>query len=72
MIKADEVMTPAYWAAACAHLSKKDRVMKRLIPQLAMRAWSRVVMHLSRSREASWGNKYLSKLRNRFGINLPH
>ena len=26
-------MTPAYWADACKHLMKKDRVMKRLIPQ---------------------------------------
>lgn len=25
--------TPAYWADACAHLMKKDRVMNRLIPQ---------------------------------------
>ncbi len=25
---------PAYWAEACKHLVKKDRVMKRLIPQL--------------------------------------
>ncbi|MET4576279.1 DNA-3-methyladenine glycosylase family protein [Ottowia thiooxydans] len=25
--------TPTYWAEACAHLAKKDRVMKRLIPQ---------------------------------------
>ncbi|MDP1999866.1 MAG: DNA-3-methyladenine glycosylase 2 family protein [Rhodoferax sp.] len=25
--------TPAYWADACKHLMKKDRVMKRLIPQ---------------------------------------
>ena len=33
MSQADELMTPEYWAAACAHLSKKDRVMKRLIPQ---------------------------------------
>jgi DNA-3-methyladenine glycosylase II len=33
MSKIDEVMTPEYWAAACAHLAKKDRVMKRLIPQ---------------------------------------
>lgn len=24
---------PAYWAEACAHLMKQDRVMKRLIPQ---------------------------------------
>jgi len=24
---------PAYWADACKHLTKKDRVMKRLIPQ---------------------------------------
>ncbi|MDQ3060852.1 MAG: DNA-3-methyladenine glycosylase 2 family protein [Pseudomonadota bacterium] len=26
---------PAYWADACRHLMKKDRVMKRLIPQFA-------------------------------------
>jgi DNA-3-methyladenine glycosylase II len=25
--------TPEYWEEACRHLSKKDRVMKRLIPQ---------------------------------------
>jgi DNA-3-methyladenine glycosylase II len=28
-----EPVTPAYWAEACKHLVKKDRVMKRLIPQ---------------------------------------
>jgi DNA-3-methyladenine glycosylase II len=28
-----EPVTPAYWAEACKHLMKKDRVMKRLIPQ---------------------------------------
>ncbi len=33
MSHSDDVMTPEYWTAACAHLSKKDRVMKRLIPQ---------------------------------------
>ena len=27
------VDAPAYWADACKHLMKKDRVMKRLIPQ---------------------------------------
>jgi DNA-3-methyladenine glycosylase II len=27
------VTTPSYWAEACKHLMKKDRVMKRLIPQ---------------------------------------
>ena len=27
------VTTPPYWAEACKHLMKKDRVMKRLIPQ---------------------------------------
>jgi DNA-3-methyladenine glycosylase II len=27
------VATPEYWADACKHLVKKDRVMKRLIPQ---------------------------------------
>jgi len=26
---------PAYWAEACKHLQKKDRVMKRLIPQFS-------------------------------------
>ncbi len=26
-------VTPAYWAEACAHLARKDRVMKKLIPQ---------------------------------------
>ena len=25
--------TPDYWIDACKHLVKKDRVMKRLIPQ---------------------------------------
>jgi DNA-3-methyladenine glycosylase II len=31
---AEPAMTvPAYWAEACKHLVKKDRVMKRLIPQ---------------------------------------
>ncbi|MES2424797.1 MAG: DNA-3-methyladenine glycosylase 2 family protein [Pseudomonadota bacterium] len=27
------VVTPDYWADACKHLGRKDRVMKRLIPQ---------------------------------------
>jgi DNA-3-methyladenine glycosylase II len=27
------IATPSYWAEACKHLVKKDRVMKRLIPQ---------------------------------------
>ncbi len=27
------VVTPDYWADACRHLARKDRVMKRLIPQ---------------------------------------
>ena len=26
-------LTPGYWGEACAHLMKKDRVMKRLIPK---------------------------------------
>jgi DNA-3-methyladenine glycosylase II len=26
-------ITPEYWAQACSHLAKKDRVMKKLIPQ---------------------------------------
>ncbi|MET0544294.1 MAG: DNA-3-methyladenine glycosylase 2 family protein [Variovorax sp.] len=28
-----EVFTPDYWEEACRHLARKDRVMKRLIPQ---------------------------------------
>ena len=28
-----QLATPPYWDEACKHLSKKDRVMKRLIPQ---------------------------------------
>ena len=28
-----DLATPAYWPEACKHLVKKDRVMKRLIPQ---------------------------------------
>lgn len=31
---ATELTAPAYWAEACKYLIKKDRVMKRLIPQL--------------------------------------
>ncbi|MFN7444330.1 MAG: DNA-3-methyladenine glycosylase family protein [Curvibacter sp.] len=30
---APKVFTPDYWDEACRHLMKKDRVMKRLIPQ---------------------------------------
>jgi DNA-3-methyladenine glycosylase II len=30
---APKVFTPDYWDEACKHLMKKDRVMKRLIPQ---------------------------------------
>ncbi len=33
MIKPSVIVTPAYWAEACAHLSRKDRVMKKIIPQ---------------------------------------
>jgi len=30
---APTIITPDYWEEACKHLAKKDRVMKRLIPQ---------------------------------------
>ncbi len=30
-----EVVTPDYWEQACAHLMKKDRVMRRLVPKFA-------------------------------------
>ena len=29
----NSIITPHYWEDACKHLAKKDRVMKRLIPQ---------------------------------------
>jgi DNA-3-methyladenine glycosylase II len=32
--KSSKELLPNYWAEACQHLMKKDRVMKRLIPQL--------------------------------------
>ena len=31
--KTPALVVPAYWDEACKHLSKKDRVMRRLIPQ---------------------------------------
>jgi DNA-3-methyladenine glycosylase II len=31
--EASTLITPAYWQEACAHLMKKDRVMRKLIPQ---------------------------------------
>lgn len=31
--EATKVATPGYWADACSHLAKRDRVMKRLIPR---------------------------------------
>lgn len=37
MVAADQpivqILTPGYWEDACKHLAKKDRVLKRLIPQ---------------------------------------
>lgn len=30
---APQAITPGYWAEACEHLARKDRVMKRLIPE---------------------------------------
>ena len=33
MIKAVAEVTPAYWDEACKHLARRDRVMKKLIPQ---------------------------------------
>jgi DNA-3-methyladenine glycosylase II len=33
MPSTERLMTPAYWDEACRHLSRRDRVMKRLIPQ---------------------------------------
>jgi DNA-3-methyladenine glycosylase II len=33
MVKAPAEVTPAYWDEACKHLARRDRVMKKLIPQ---------------------------------------
>lgn len=33
MSKTSSVVTPAYWQEACDHLMRKDRVMRRLVPQ---------------------------------------
>jgi DNA-3-methyladenine glycosylase II len=33
MVKGSAVVTPAYWDEACKHLARRDRVMKKLIPQ---------------------------------------
>ena len=33
MSKTTAIAQPDYWAEACAHLSRKDRVMKKIIPQ---------------------------------------
>jgi DNA-3-methyladenine glycosylase II len=44
--------TPDYWSEACKHLVKKDRVMKRLIPQLgdaALRTRGDAFVTLARS-----------------------
>ncbi|HEY1392421.1 MAG TPA: DNA-3-methyladenine glycosylase 2 family protein, partial [Methylibium sp.] len=29
----DGLVTPEYWDEACKHLGKRDRVMRKLIPQ---------------------------------------
>ncbi len=33
MVKAPAAVTPTYWDDACKHLARRDRVMKKLIPQ---------------------------------------
>ena len=33
MVKGAAAVTPAYWDDACKHLARRDRVMKKLIPQ---------------------------------------
>jgi len=33
VVKGPVAVTPAYWDEACKHLSRRDRVMKKLIPQ---------------------------------------
>ena len=43
---------PVYWAEACKHLVKKDRVMKRLIPQFGdacLQTWGDAFVTLARS-----------------------
>jgi DNA-3-methyladenine glycosylase II len=33
MVRSAAAVTPAYWDEACKHLAKRDRVMRKLIPQ---------------------------------------
>jgi DNA-3-methyladenine glycosylase II len=33
MVRSPATVTPAYWDEACKHLTRRDRVMKKLIPQ---------------------------------------
>jgi DNA-3-methyladenine glycosylase II len=33
VVKSSAAVTPAYWDDACKHLARRDRVMKKLIPQ---------------------------------------
>jgi DNA-3-methyladenine glycosylase II len=36
MVRPAAVVTPAYWDEACKHLAKRDRVMRKLIPQFGV------------------------------------
>lgn len=48
---------PAYWAQACQHLVKKDRVMRRLIPQMGSAILLRAAIRLSPLRVPLLGNQ---------------
>ena len=63
-------VTPDYWEEACKHLVKKDRVMKRLIPQFGDACLQSRGDLSSPWLEASWGSKFLSKRHNLCGTSL--
>ena len=66
---------PAYWAEACKHLVKKDRVMRRLIPQWSEQALSTrgdPFVTLARSIVAQQvSSKSAASIWKRFGALLP-
>jgi hypothetical protein len=62
-------VTPEYWEEACRHLAKKDRVMRRLIPQFGDACLESRGDALSPWPEASWDSKFPSRPRNRCGTN---
>ena len=60
-------LRPAYWAEACRHLMKRDRVMKKLIPQFPDAMLQSAAMPSRPWRAASWASRSRSSRRRRSG-----